>query len=110
MADYASHINNGFPIIKWQRPGTGVEENVTTKSYVSLYPNPTNGYVTIQSDEPSVSLQWVEIYDVTGRKVMSEALDGQRQGFSIEKLPAGFYNVRVQTSNGCYTNLKLVVQ
>ena len=110
MADYASHINNGFPIIKWQRPGTGVEENVTTKSYVSLYPNPTNGFVTIQSDDPSVSLKHIEVYDAMGRKVMSEALDGQRQGFSIEKLPAGFYSVRVQTSNGCYTNLKLVVQ
>lgn len=110
MADYTTHINNGFPIIKWQRPGTGVEEHDAAKSYVSLYPNPANSFVTIQSDEPNVSLKHVEVYDVTGRKVMSETLDGQKQGFSIDNLVSGVYHVRVQTSNGCCTNLKLVVE
>ena len=110
MADYTNHINNGFPIIKWQRPGTGVEEHDTAKSYVSLYPNPANGFVTIQSDEPSVSLKHMEVFDVTGRKVMSEALDGRSQNVSIDKLHSGVYNIRVQTSNGSNTNLKLVVQ
>lgn len=110
MADYTTHINNGFPIIKWQRPGTDVEEHDAAMSYVSLYPNPANGFVTIQSDEPGVSLQQVEIYDITGRKVMAEALDGQKQSFSIDNLVSGVYHVRVQTSNGCNTHLKLVVQ
>jgi hypothetical protein len=110
MADYTTHINNGFPIIKWQRPGTGVEEHDAAKNPISLYPNPTNGFITIQSDDSNVSLKHVEVYDVTGRKVMSENLSGQSQRFSIEKLPAGFYNVRIQTDNRCNTNLKLVVQ
>ena len=110
MADYTTHINNGFPIINWQRPGTGVEEHDVVKSFVSLYPNPANGFVTIQSDEPSVSLKQVEVYDITGRKVMSETLDGQTKEFCIDKLLSGLYQVRVQTSNGCYTHLKLVVE
>ena len=110
MADYANHINNGFPIIKWQRPGTGVEEHDTVKTCVSLYPNPANNFITIQSDDASVSLQHVEVYDVIGRKVVSETLDGQRQELSTAKLLSGMYHVRVQTSNGCYSNLKLVVQ
>ena len=110
MADYTNHINNGFPIIKWQRPGTSVEENVTTKNYISLYPNPAKGFVTIQSDEPIVSLKHVEVYDVMGRKVMSEALDGQSQMLNIAKLLSGVYHVRVQTDNGRNTNIKMVVQ
>jgi hypothetical protein len=110
MADYASHINNGFPIIKWQRPGTGVEENVSVKTCISLFPNPAKGFVTIKSDEPSVTLKHMEIYDVMGRKVMSKVLDGQSKEFSIDKLHAGVYHVRVQTDNGHYTNIKLVVQ
>lgn len=110
MADYASHINNGFPIIKWQRPGTGVEENVSVKKFISLFPNPAKGFVTIQSDEPSVTLKHVEVYDVMGRMVLSETLDGQSQEFSISKLVSGFYHVRVQTNNGHCSNLKLVVQ
>ena len=110
MADYATHINNGFPIIKWQRPGSGVEEHDAAKSYISLYPNPAKAFVSIQSDDPSVSLKHIEVYDVTGRKVMSEELDGQNQDLSVAKLLSGVYYVRVQASNGCHTYLKLVVQ
>lgn len=110
MADYTSHINNGFPIIKWQRPGTSVEEHDAAKSCISLYPNPANGFVTIQSDNSNVSLQHVEVYDITGRKVMSEVLDGQSKEFSIDKLRAGVYHICIQTNNGCFTNLKLIVQ
>ncbi len=110
MADYATHINNGFPIIKWQRPGTGMEEHDAAKNYISLYPNPAIDFVSIQSNDSSISLKHIEVYDVTGRKVMSEALDGQSQELSVAKLLSGVYHVRVQTSNGCFTNLKLVVQ
>ena len=110
MADYATHINNGFPIIKWQRPSTGVEEHDAAKNPISLYPNPANGFVTIQSDDSDISLKLVEVYDVMGRKVMLKVLNGQSHGFSIEKLPAGMYNVRILTDNGCNTNLKLVVR
>ena len=110
-ADYEIPINNGFPIIMWQEGSTtGIEEDYAAMDYISLYPNPAKDFVTIQSNEPNISLKQVEVYDVMGRKVMSENLDGQSQGFSIEKLPAGIYNVRILTDNGCYTNLKLVVQ
>lgn len=110
MADYANHINNGFPIIKWQRPGTGVEEHDAAKSCISLYPNPANDFIIIQSDDSSVSLKHMEFYDIMGRKVMSKVLDGQSKEFSIDKLHAGVYHVRIQTDNGHYTNIKLVVQ
>ena len=110
-ADYTSPINNGFPIIMWQQSGTtNIEENTATANPLSLYPNPSSGFVTIQSDDPSILLKHAEVYDIMGRKVMSETLGGQRQGFSIAKLHAGIYHVRVQTNNGGYTNLKLVIQ
>lgn len=110
-ADYASPINNGFPIITWQKPDiTSISENNIVNNIVSIYPNPSNDIVTIHSDDPSVSLKIAEIYDVTGRKVMSETLCGQDQGLSIAKLHAGIYYVRIQTNNGGYSNLKLVVQ
>jgi hypothetical protein len=110
-ADYEIPINNGFPIIVWQEADiTGIEEDNAATDYLSLYPNPANDFVTIQSDNPSVSLKQVEVYDVMGRKVMLEVLNGQSHRFSIANLHAGVYHIRVQTSNGCYTHLKLVVQ
>ena len=110
-SDYASPINNGFPIIMWQEAGTtGIEESNADKSIISLYPNPANNYVIIQSDDSSVSLKHMEVYDIMGRKVISKVLDGQSKEFSIDKLHAGVYHVRVLTDNGHYTNIKLVVQ
>ena len=109
--DYEIPINNGFPIIVWQEEDiTGIEEDNTATDYLSLYPNPAKDFIIIQSDDSSVSLKHVEVYDIMGRKVMSEVLNGQSHGFSIEKLPAGMYNVRILTDNGCNTNLKLVVR
>lgn len=110
VEDYASPINNGFPIIKWQRPGTGVDENVVAKNDVSLYPNPANDFITIQSDSPNVSLKHMEVYDAMGRRVMSEILDGPSYEIGVTKLQAGFYCVRIQTDNGGCSNIKLVVQ
>ena len=110
IADYASQINNGFPIIKWQRPGTSIDENNATKNYISLYPNPANDFVTIQSNDPNVTLKRVEVYDIIGRKMISEVLDGQNHGLSIDKLNVGVYQLRIQTSDGQYSSLKLVVQ
>lgn len=110
-ADYEIPINNGFPIIVWQEEDiTGIEEDNAATDYLSLFPNPAKDFVTIQSDDSSVSLKHVEVYDIIGRNVMSKVLNGQSHGFSIEKLPAGMYNVRIQTDNGCNTNLKLVVR
>ena len=109
-ADYKFHINNGFPILIWQGSGNDVEENNVAKNCISLYPNPANDFVTIKSDDPSVSLLQAEVYDVNGRKMMSEVLDGQSKGFGISKLQKGIYNVRIQTSNGYWISLKLVVQ
>lgn len=110
-ADYEIPINNGFPIIVWQEADiTGIEEDHATINHLSIYPNPSNDYITIHSDNPSISLKHAEIYDMTGRKVMSETLYGQSQELSITKLLPGVYHVRVQTDNGCYTNLKLVVR
>lgn len=87
-------------------------ENVseTVPQQIQVHPNPANDFVTIKSGDPNVSLKHVEVYDITGRKVISEDLEGQSQGFSINKLHPGIYNVRIQTNNGRNTNLKLVVQ
>jgi hypothetical protein len=67
-----------------------------------IYPNPTNGELTIQVDKWTTGqLGEVQIFDVLGRRQKAE---GRRQGseivFNISNLPAGVYLVRIQTQVG----------
>ena len=65
---------------------------------VSLYPNPVQSTLAIQSVYP---VKEVEIYSSTGTLV-SFITDGF-QSMNIERLPAGIYYVKVRTQNGINT-------
>ena len=70
-----------------------------------IYPNPVDGnYVTILS--PVQGLKEIEVYSVTGRKVMSTSINGST--LDISSLNTGFYLVKV-IINGQNRVSKLVV-
>ena len=71
-----------------------------------IYPNPVDGnYVTILS--PVQGLKEIEVYSVTGRKVMSTSINGST--LDISSLNTGFYLLKV-TINGQNKVSKLVVR
>ena len=71
-----------------------------------IYPNPVDGnYVTILS--PVQGLKEIEVYSVTGRKVMSTSINGST--LDISSLNTGFYLVNV-IINGQNRVSKLVVR
>lgn len=96
MADYANHINNGFPIIKWQRPGTGVEEHDATPNYISLYPNPANDKVTIEGED----IRHITISNMLGQIVYDGNASGNAFEYDFSKHKTGIYLIRIETVNG----------
>ena len=71
-----------------------------------IYPNPVDGnYVTIQS--PIQGLKEIEVYTVTGRKVLQTVLTDDR--LDVSSFNSGFYMVKV-TINGQSKLSKLVVR
>ena len=71
-----------------------------------IYPNPVSGdFVTIQS--PVEGLKEIEIYTVTGRKVMDTAINGN--SLDVSSFNSGFYMLKV-TINGQSKVSKLVVR
>ena len=71
-----------------------------------IYPNPVDGnYVTILS--PVQGLKEIEVYSVTGRKVMDTAINGIT--LDVSSLNTGFYLLKV-TINGQNKVSKLVVR
>lgn len=70
--------------------GVGLTEKFTEK--VKVYPNPTADYIYI--DDSNTALFKVELYDVTGKLVVSQSLnDGSR--IDLYHLPAGHYILKL---------------
>lgn len=73
----------------------GVEEE--SEPYILLYPNPVSEVLNIRTSHPG--LYTFEIYDVTGRMVMSGSDQGPRSDLTLGALSDGMYVLRWQ-SNG----------
>ena len=71
-------------------------ENPESPQAVTLYPNPTNGQLTIDADD----ILKVEVLDNTGRLVVSYIGTNQ---FDLSHLPTGNYLLRISLKNGSAT-------
>lgn len=73
---------------------TGVDELYA--SYISVYPNPANSFLTIKATENITS---VMVVDMLGKAVITDNLSKRNTiQLDIEALPAGFYFVKINTA------------
>lgn len=89
---------------------TGVQENTSESNHVLLYPNPAHDIVTIKLNASDINLKQIDVFDISGRKVLSEITSGESHNLNVSNLPKGIYFVRVVTSDNNIGNVKLVVQ
>ena len=81
----------------------GIAKNETRS--LSIYPNPTSNWVSINGVEAHTDIKEIEILNLVGSviKIESNARDNER--VSLEGLPKGIYFIRVRTeSNEVYTS------
>jgi hypothetical protein len=66
---------------------------------LSVYPNPSNGLLTLDLEAAEAGLRALEVFDLTGRRLRSERLNltAGRQSVPLDltDLPAGLYLLRV---------------
>ena len=72
---------------------TGLSE---AASHVKVYPNPTNGQVTLLDDR----LCAVEVYNLWGQVVLSRQESGPSTTLDLNRLPLGQYVIRVIENDG----------
>ena len=66
-----------------------------------IYPNPTNGYLNIQSFE---SISNIKVYSSDGRKL----LETQSTFLEISNYPSGIYFLTLETENGSIGTQKII--
>lgn len=71
---------------------------------VSIYPNPANDFIIITKAMNAK----VEIFDVTGNRVIERNVISEMENINIEDLDAGIYIIRVSNSKGTYSNRLII--
>ncbi|MFI5203787.1 MAG: T9SS type A sorting domain-containing protein [Flavobacteriales bacterium] len=93
--------------------GTGINENTTTLTNLSVFPNPANADVNISIHLSASALVKIEMLDITGRLIQTVANENMQQGsvtktVSTASFSEGNYLIRV-TANDMVTQQKLNV-
>ncbi len=86
--------------IEWKlKTGAGTDDFI--QDQVSLYPNPTTGIVTIDSD---IAVKEVILYDMTGKKVIQT----QKTQLDLSSLSSGIYHAKITLVNHKSGMIKIV--
>jgi hypothetical protein len=86
---------------------TGINDQIENGN-IQLYPNPAKDEITIESLN-NLIIDEVEIFDITGRMVLTEIPKATQSRVNIETLMAGTYFVRIWSENRMLQK-KLMVQ
>lgn len=70
----------------------GVDENESVS--ISVYPNPTHDFIHVETCH-GASVQCIDLYDITGRKVLSST----ESEINVSTLPEGVYFISIFTEN-----------
>ncbi len=101
----------GFPIVGWCKDNwtvysvdctLGVENALATQ--VSLYPNPVQNLLNLQSQ---VSLKSIEVYDILGKLVLEK--QSVVNQINLSKLASGLLFIKIETDQGVVTK-KIIKQ
>ena len=99
-----NHGNTDFWVAKLS-PLTAVVNLSIKSTEITIFPNPTSGKFTIETD--AYDKQLIEIWDLNGRLVLSKIISGTTE-IDPGQLANGFYNLSIRNSSGII-NRKLVI-
>lgn len=92
------------PIILHILSGVGIEEHPEPTCHV--YPNPTNGEITI--DNEYAIIKEISIYDIFGKLVLKEEANSYSHHIRISDYASGVYLMKIVTENNSVETLKII--
>lgn len=66
---------------------------------LKLYPNPTEGVLTIESGGPPRNL-FIKVYDTLGKLIRMEKIEGNNRTINLRGLNSGIYLLKIETEEG----------
>jgi hypothetical protein len=85
-----------LPAVCWESCGLCIISVEETSSTLSVYPNPSNGNIRINSN---LALPYnIEVFDLSGRKVQEMKVFQSNTEINLENLSKGAYQIRVSNN------------
>jgi hypothetical protein len=85
---------------------TGIKEQ--SKSDISLYPNPTDGFINVKHNFNTSANPVLTLVNVLGDTVSTVHLNNQTQGVDMSALPKGVYFATITSKEGKSKSFKVV--
>ncbi len=73
--------------------GTSVLENIESNNRITIYPNPTTDFLTIDMD--GNTQQSIEVYSMVGKLLMSEKIHSNTQTIDVSHLSSNIYFLKI---------------
>lgn len=102
---YRTTSNSMVRVNVMQSQAAGISQISGLNANVSIYPNPTNGNFTIESN--CNTKQTMQVYDVNGKLVLNQAISGKTT-IDASHLNEGVYNINIISNEGI-VNKRLVI-
>lgn len=83
----------------------GVEEN-SFEHEAEVFPNPTNGFFSIDTENYDDLL--IQLYDILGNKIKDQKVNYKNQKINISTVPKGTYIVHILSENQVISTQKLI--
>ncbi|MEQ8910437.1 MAG: T9SS type A sorting domain-containing protein [Vicingaceae bacterium] len=83
-----------------------VQQNEFLESQLQLYPNPSNGLITLQSDN---KIEEVQIFDLKGQKLQQRFPNSLKSNLDLQRLSTGIYLLRIKIQDKQWGNRKIVI-
>ena len=77
-----------------QSSAPGLQLNEWASDDLQVYPNPVSNRLHLNIEE-AFGTGSMEVYDMSGRKVLEQELDQQKSSYDVSSLKAGMYSIRV---------------
>lgn len=100
------YYNSAFPAAV-----TGIQDNLDKSSNVSIYPNPTNGKISISSEDDQFGSSEVQVFSSIGQLVLSKndvIIGNNPTEIDLSALPKGVYTL-VIAGEGAMSQNQIVV-
>lgn len=107
---YCQTIWSFFRQFSRTRVVTSIKNQKEEVAKISIYPNPSNGSVTIDFAASQEKYTLLRLYSITGEVVYTRAIDNELQIVLDNKLAAGMYVVSLTNNDGVTITQKLVIQ
>lgn len=74
--------------------------NESDERSIKVFPNPAGDFIRFEVLNPSANLQEVQIYDISGKKVLSGICNSATSSLDVSQLDTGMYILHLRTSDG----------